>query len=843
MKLFQNFFFIVTILSIFSCHSEKIQTEIELSERAKEKLFPTEYLFQQRSYPYGTIDQSTIMRSRLKTSQESLNSNRRFIESWEPKGPTNIGGRVTDIEGSITGSTTTLYVGTASGGVFKTTDEGDSWQALFDDQVTLSIGDMALSESDNQLLYVGTGEANAGGGSLAYDGYGIYKTQDGGTSWEHLGLTNIGSIGKVVIDPNDNNTVYVAGMGSLFSPNAERGVFKTTDGGKTWDKVLYITENTGAIDLVIDPNSPNILYAAMWDRIRTPSNRIYGGVNSGIYKTIDGGNSWNRQTNGIPVSEANTNLQIGRIGLSIFKENPEILYATISYSLGPQEGIYKTTTGGNSWTKQDAFNIASVPFMWWFGKIYVHPNDENIVYHPGFVVQRSSNSGQTFEDRSDLHVDQHALWFHPENPEKIYIGNDGGIYSSDDEGSTYTMFPNLPNTQFYTCEIDHLIPVLLYGGTQDNNTIRSQETGSNNDYIRILGGDGFRVIVDPTNSNNIYAESQRGNLRRSTNQGQSWQFALNGIDGTDRNNWNTPVAMDPNDPSTLYYGSDKIYKTTNKAVSWTPISPDLTKGEVFGNLDFATITTIDVSPHNSDHVLIGTDDGNVQITTDGNTWLLISTDQPNRWVTSVRFDPNDTETIYVTYSGFRYGEDISNVYMSENLGESWIKINGNLPETPINNILILPETNDCILATDIGVYISANNSDSWERLGNELPNVVITDLDYHPPTRTLLAATYGRSLFSYTFKTPSSIESVTEIDMLLYPNPAIDYIAVRMEENKKGILLIVDQSGKVILQQKHLGSDSIIDLNGIADGIYFLKYKNEPENTYSIRKFVVSKDK
>ncbi len=815
LKLLFPFFLLSTIVTFLSCHQGNKQDQ--LSPRAIAKLYPDEYLFSQRAYPFLEAEYGNITRSFFKSRSIASFTNRRFVESWKSEGPTNVNGRVVDIEGVIESDKTILYVASASGGIFKTEDDGTEWTPIFDDQLTLAIGDMDISKSNPNTIYVGTGEANAGGGSLAYDGNGIYKSTDAGNTWIHLGLTSIGSVGKIAIHPTNDDIVYVAAMGKLFSNNEQRGVYKTINGGQTWEKVFYISDQTGAIDLVINPSDPNVLYAAMWDRIRTPSNRTYGGINSGIYKTLDGGSSWERQESDLPI-----NSEIGRIGLAISQLNTSILYATISNSDGTQEGIYSTENAGLNWTQKSAVGVQTVPFMWWFGKIYIHPNSPSQLFHPGFVAQFSNDSGNSFTNVfQGAHVDQHAMWFHPTEPNTIYLANDGGVYKSTTLGQNHYKLPNLPNVQFYTCEIDNLNPERLYGGTQDNNTIRTLN-GENDDYRSILGGDGFRVLVDPTNSDNIYAEYQYGVLFRSTD-GQSFDYALNGVDDTDRNNWNSPVAIDPNDPTTLYFGTHRIYKTENKAVSWNRISDDLSKGEnLNGNLRYGTTTSIDVSPYNGDYILVGTDDGNIQLTTDGgDNWSLLSASLPNRWVTAVLFDPNDSEVVYATFSGFRYGEDISNAYRSTDLGQTWSSITPDFYEGPINDILIVPENGLKIIATDIGVFTSLTDSDEWELLGNELPNVVITDIDYHVDTRTLVAATFGRGLFSYEFSDPLNSNNYTnDISINLYPNPASQTIRLS-SSGKISLVEIYNLQGQKI----HSGTEQVIDVTSFNTGIYYLKAK------------------
>jgi len=409
------FSFLVFLFLLISCSEQSELRHEALMDKHK---YPSDYMYLQRSYPHGKIDKEEYRKGYAVAQKMAKQSTSRNGD-WENVGPNLVGGRIVDIEG--TGST--LYVSAASGGIFKTENDGFTWEPIFDDAITLSIGDMAISNLDDQVLYVGTGEANAGGGSLAYDGEGVYKSVDGGDNWLNIGLENVGSIGRVAIDPLDDNIVYVAAMGTLFSENEERGIFRTQDGGETWQKVLYLSPKTGGIDVLIDPQNPNIVYAALWERERLLYDRTYGGPTSGIYKSVDGGDNWIELSNGLPDDD------MGRIGLAMAPSNPDVLYTTIAQPGGNLEGIYKTTDGGNFWEEKSTDNITNAPFMWWFGRMKVDPVDENKVYHIGFRMNVSVDGGDTWEDFfAGVHVDQHEVWIDPDNPDRIFVGNDGGVY-------------------------------------------------------------------------------------------------------------------------------------------------------------------------------------------------------------------------------------------------------------------------------------------------------------------------------------------------------------------------------------------------------------------------------
>ncbi|MDF1696856.1 MAG: T9SS type A sorting domain-containing protein [Saprospiraceae bacterium] len=800
------------VLLLNACFDKEIIRHEALLDKHK---YPSDYMFLQRAYPHGKIDKAAYRKGYQLAQKLKQKPSSREGE-WKNEGPLNIGGRIVDIE--KVGST--LYVGAASGGVFSTDDNGNTWRALFDNEATLAIGDIAISAQDEQLLYVGTGEANAGGGSLAYDGEGMYKSIDGGMQWSRIGLEDVGSIGRVAIDPTDDNTVYVAAMGTLFAENIERGIYRTKDGGESWEKVLYVTPKTGAIDVAIDPSNPQIIYAALWERERLLYDRTYGGPTSGIYKSIDGGDNWTKLTNGLPTEN------MGRIGISIAPSNPNVLYATITRASGNLLGIYKTNDKGASWELKNIDGIQNVSYMYWFGRIKVDPTDENTIYHVGFRMRKSTDSSESWElVFSGVHVDQHEVWINPDNPNQVYIGNDGGVYYSTNGGISNTKIDNIPITQFYRCEIDYLQPERLYGGSQDNSTMRTL-TGSNNDWSIIYGGDGFTPLVDPTDNTYVYVSSQYGNFRRSVDGGFSFTSATVGIPPSDPNNWNSPYVFDPNNPEIIYFGTNKLYRSTDRAETWTLMSPDLSNGPYVGVNPFGTLTSISVSPHDPNQILVGTDDGNVWITDDqGGTWLQIDEELPNRWVTSVNHHPTIANRMYVTFSGYRYGETAGYVYEMNYPENAWTSIDDGLPQVPVNDLLVIPKTEEIVVATDVGVFIT-NEDMEWENLGNVLPNVVINDLDYHDLEDKLIVATYGRSMYTYSFERDvTSTENQKEISFKVYPNPASSYVNIGVKsEIETQKVWIAAMDGRKIKTRVERISDSEVqmDLSDLKAGVYIL---------------------
>ena len=814
----------VLVFAVFGCASPSEKNPLTTQDET-----PHDFMFMQRAYPTGEIKSDAYSNAIGWKKEQQQRSNAAVL--WEFAGPTNVGGRITDIE-IPNDQAETYYVGTASGGVFKTTDGGSNWLPIFDDQEILSIGDIEISENNTETIWVGTGEVNAGGGSLAYDGNGVFKSTNAGITWQSKGLPNVGSISKIVIDPDNDDAIFVSAMGPLFRNDTNRGVYKSVDGGDTWEQKLFVSDSTGIIDMAIHPTNGDIIYAASWERIRRPQYRHYGGETSRLYRSLDGGDTWIEMTNGLPSLPS----EKGRISIAISQSNPEVLYSRYADATGNIQGVYKTVDGGDVWTEVNGSGLQNVGFHWWFRGVVIDPDDENIIYNVDFNVQKSTDGGANWSPAfPGAHVDQHALAFNRMVPGAVVLGNDGGVYYSADDGASYLKDVSLPITQFYRVHVDAQNDAKVYGGAQDNNTIRTT-TGSVDDWTAIYGGDGFQSLVDPTNTAVIYALSQRGNLGKSINNGANFSGATNGISGSDRKNWDTPIVMDPFDSQILYYGANRLYKTTNAAGNWTAISPDLTNGSGGGNLTFGTIISISVSPINTDTIYVGTDDGNVWITNNGGgNWTNVSASLPNRWVTKVLASRSDLNTVYATFSGYRYGEDNGHVYKSDDNGANWTDISSGLPDIPVNDILEDVYGN-LFLGTDIGVLASPDQGANWSVLGENLPSVVVTDMHIHEASEYLYIGTYGRSM--YKLDLSEDILSVAHRSfsetIAIYPNPATDYVTISASESFENISVgIYDAMGREISRRDFSSSntDEQISTQGFSKGMYFVKISNGHSQT------------
>ncbi len=787
---------------------------------------PSYWFYAQRAYPLGYIPQKAVKRARKQA--KALRRNVKDTVFWKNEGPYNIGGRITAIAVNPQ-NPDVFYVGTADGGVFKTENGGATFNHVFSDAPTLSIGALAIDPNDTQTVYVGTGESNASGDS--FDGDGLYVSRDGGIDFYRIGLENCGRIADIVVHPDSSNIIYVACMGYLYQTGSYRGVFRTRDGGQTWEKVLYVDDTTGCIDIEINPIHPDTIFAAMWHRVRTPEIRDVGGITSGIYRSVDGGDTWQRLTNGLPVADT-----VGRIGLALAPSNPSTVYAVIANHPGYFMGVYKTTDGGDSWTALPTSNISGIfsSYGWYFGRIYVDPQDASVVYVLGLYVFKSSDGGNTWTDFASyndyVHVDHHAFYIDPNNSSFVLDGNDGGLYRTTDGGSSWYHFDGLPITQFYDINIDPGNPDRLYGGTQDNGTLR-RKNYTVTAWEWIYYGDGFHVYVDPRDYRVIFAECQWGGLGKSTDDAQTWSDATSGIDSNDRTNWDTPYVLDPINPDIMYLGTYRIYKSYNGAGSWTPKSGDLTNGK--GNLVYGTITVIHVNKTDNRFVYAGTDDGNVWYSPDSaNTWIKISDSLPQRYITDIVTVDSMPERIFVTLSGYSLNEHTPYIFESNDTGRTWKDITYNLPQAPCNSVVI-DRYGRIFVGTDVGVYVKALDDTVWYAYGEGLPAAVVMDLKIDEANDILYAGTHGLGIYSISIE-PSGIRErdnaafgVSLRSSIVYKNAFIEFskpvsgeISVNLY-NISGALVARLYRGEV--REKTLS----VDLPKLTEGMYFIKVESK----------------
>ncbi len=687
--------------------------------------------------------------------------------AWRHIGPASFGGRIDDIE-AVPGKPSTMFVGTASGGVFKSVNNGVTWTTTFDrDASALSIGDIAIAPSDPNVIWIGSGEANNRQSSSWGDG--VYKSVDGGETWKHMGLKETHHIGRVTIHPSDPNVVFVAAMGHLWGGNDERGLYRTKDGGRTWQRVLYITRDTGVGEVAIDGDGRTV-YAAAYQRRRRGFGFVGGGPDGALYRSLDGGDSWEKLSRGLPAGD------LGRIGIDISRSRPDIVYAVIEHKTAG--GVYRSDDRGATWTRQSATN----PRPSYYSQIRVDPTNPDKVWILGnFAV--SLDGGKTFrsEHVSDrIHTDHHALWIDPANPDHLLLGNDGGLYFSYDGAKNWEFIDNLPIGQYYDIDIDGRDPYWIYGGTQDNGTwgIPSRTSGllgiTNADVVNIAYGDGFYVAVDPKDHRTIYANSQSGRtylVDLDTREEQGLRPAPEDRKEEYRFNWSTPMLMSPHDSRVVYYGGNKLFRTSDRGHVWQPMSSDLTRHQDWKKLpimgpersdqtlsrddgvsDFGTITTIAESPLQAGVLYVGTDDGNVQMTPDGGrTWrdLTSKLKLPGaRWVSRVLASHHDAGTAYVSFDGHQDDDFKPYLFKTADAGATWTSAAGDLPDgMVIHSLAEHPRNRNLLLAgTEFGLFVTIDGGQHWTLVRGNLPRVRIDDILITPRENDIVLGTHGRSI-------------------------------------------------------------------------------------------------
>jgi photosystem II stability/assembly factor-like uncharacterized protein len=704
-------------------------------------------------------------------------------------GPFRMGARASDLAVPAAPATEhlhTFYVGFWTGGLWKTTNNGTTFEPVFDGQSKLAIGDVTVAPSDANIVWVGTGDAFTSRSSYAGDG--VYKSTDAARTWQNMGLRDSHHISRIAIHPTNPDIVYVAAMGHLFSENSERGVFKTSNGGATWEKVLFINDKVGVIDLVVDPKDPDTLYAAAYDKQRLPWQMVNGGPESGIYKTTNGGKRWTRLAGGLPAG------RIGRIGLDIFLKNPKILYAVIenqnprTVAPGAAAGrgnadptiggeVYRTDDGGETWKKQNAddYNV-SPKGPYYFSQIRVDPgNDQHVlVTQDGF--RRSLDGGRTWNAPAifpRMFGDYRTMWFDPENPQRIIAGSDGGFVVSYDGGRTGDHYDNIPVGEIYSIGVDMEDPYNLYAGLQDHEHWRGPSNGPLGrvtpwDWYAVGDNDGIFTQVDPTDSRWLYTSRQYGGQTRVDQkfgyETNIWPQRLEGEPY--RFQWATPLHISPHDPKVIYAGAQVLLRSRDRGDTWTEISPDLStndkarivresEGGVPGGIPWFAITSISESPVTRGVIWAGTSDGNVQVTRDdGAAWtdptakLAAAGGRKDAYVSRVRASSHAAGRAYVAKSGYRFDDFTPYLYRTDDFGATWTSIAANLPREPINVVVEDAKNPDLLfVGNDTGIFVSIDRGGRWVKMNNNMPNVPVHDMIVHPREQDLILGTYGRDFW------------------------------------------------------------------------------------------------
>ncbi|MYI23784.1 MAG: glycosyl hydrolase [Gammaproteobacteria bacterium] len=706
---------------------------------------------------------------------------------WRNIGPTIMGGRVSDLA-VVESDPATFYVGTATGGVWKTVNHGTTFESVFEDQPTQSVGDVTVAPSNPNVVWVGSGEPQNRQSSPW--GNGVYRSTDAGRSWRHMGLEETHHISRIRVHPRDPNIVYVAAVGRLWGANPERGVYRTTDGGESWELVLFVDEDTGAIDLAMDPNDPETLFAAMYLLRRTGWGFTGGGPGSGIYRTTDGGASWVELTEGLPDGD------MGRIGLDIFRGDGNLVFAIVEADKrtpgqgfggggggSSQNGVYRSTDRGETWEQISTTNNRPM----YYSQIWVDPTDPERIYTAGSSLFKSLDGGNNFtpDAASEVHPDHHAMWIDPANSDHIILGGDGGVSISWDRSDTWRQLTNLSLAQFYEIGVDMRDPYHVCGGLQDNGSwCGPSDTWSNQgirtrDWYNVGGGDGFYTVMHPTNPRVMFSESQGGNLMRVdlvTMERTRMRPVRRPLeDGEDRDlrwNWDTPVRLSQHDETTVYVGSNVLFRSGDLGMTWEEISPDLTHAidrselEIMGVLgsepqmsandgqaSYGNLETISESPFDAGLLYVGSDDGRVHVTRDGGgSWTDVTGNIPGlperTYVSRVVASAHDQGTVYATFDGHRNNDFAAHVYVSDDYGESWRRIVDGLPATSVNVVAEHHRTAGLlIVGHELGVSFSVDGGEQWVALDNGLPAVPVDDIKIHPRENDLVLGTHGRGIY------------------------------------------------------------------------------------------------
>ena len=745
--------------------------------------------------------QSTSPELRLKGFEEykALQAASKYKDlKWQFVGPTNVSGRVTDVAVvAPKGQSYTIYVASASGGVWKTENEGTTWTPVFENMVTAAVGDIALAPSDPDILWVGTGEHNIFRSSQA--GLGVFKSADGGKTWAHMGLADTNTVSRIVVHPTNPDVVYVAAGGHEWTKNADRGVYKTTDGGKTWAKVLYVNDETGAYDLVMDPRSSDTLYAAMWQRTRQKWNdpRTFPNhTGSGLFKTTDGGKTWAPVNTGLPPVEFR-----GRIGLDLCLAKPDTLYALVdNYELrettqaeldsvrgyyDPGKGfikgatVYRSDDAGATWTQTSGLTPQQKSYMqqhsgtygWVFGQIRVDPNDPETSYIMGVPFSASTDGGKTYKNVRSPGGDNHALWIDPANSSYLIKGFDQGVAVSYDKGKNWRYFRQELNLcQFFNLNYDMATPFRVYGSMQDHGSFRGPvDISAGRDKIPAVafegapGGEGSNHAIDPTDPNVVYSAGFYGTISRA-DYGKPGPYpgapdqkellpVLYENEPPLRGQWLAPFILSPHNPDILYHGMQYVFRSLDRGDTWERISPDLTTNDpaTRGDIRYQTLFTISESPIKAGLLYAGTDDGRLWVTKDGGkAWTEITAGlAAGKWMSRVVASAYDLGTVYLTQNGKRDDDFTPYVWKSTDFGKTWTSLAKGVPVGPVNVIREDPVNKDVLyLGTDMGVYVTVDGGKTWIVLGGNLPTVYVHDLVIHPRDNIVVIATHGRGMWA-----------------------------------------------------------------------------------------------
>ena len=814
-------------------YQHKDVTSNNEKDRLAEKLYPYDGLYLAKQYPGNDMGEEA-RESAIREAIYQMESGRRSDGSWEVQGPGNLGGRINTIAISPFDDKI-IFIGFSNGGLWRTLDGGENWVPVFDDQALTAIGDISFHPEEPNTLFVGTGDPNIGG--YYFIGNGLFKSDDLGETWTYAGLKDQSIISTVVISESNPKIMYVGTMGKPYERNEDRGVYKSIDGGMTWERSLFLDNQTGAIEVLIDPTNDDIVYASTWTRIRTNKESTLNSEMAGVYRSSDGGMSWTRLTNGLPTESSS------RVGIAMSPDNPKALFCVIIGRNQNPVGLFKTEDGGDSWEEwiitNPEFSNYTRGFGWYFGKLGVYPGNENKVFLLGvdlYLAEKKDtvefNVAAPRWGTYIVHADKHDIAF---INGKAYLGTDGGLYQTELNEDTliWTDAEQIPANQFYRVAYNPHDPDYYVGGMQDNGTGGGNVLNINN-WDRIRGGDGFQPAFYKNDPMVWFAETQRGGLSYSEDAGGTWQSFTQGLGGN--RHWDMQYIISPHNDSVVYTVTSKVMVSrSGLPEQWEELSDTI--------VDFSKDafihqgTSIDQSAINQDIIYAGTSDGLVWGTSDGGiTWNHFTEGLPDRYVSSIKASPNVESNVYVTFSGYRDGDRTPHIFKSDDLGQTWVPINGNLPDLAINDVYIYPYRDQdevLFVGTDIGVYFTIDNGVSWDRLGNNMPMVPTFDMDLNIEYNQLIAGTYGRSIMTFDLdqigitEVLSSAEELVKGEISIFPNPVSQTLYIQSEEKNRIDVRLYTFDGRIVQSSSEQNGYSEIDVSNFPSGQYILKVGNQ----------------
>jgi len=830
----RNAFYCVVVSFLCLSCNEFIDNTVDDSENVVAQKYPEADYFAMRNWP----DESFNKKAYLKAVKDSKSTQyKQSNGTWETQGPGNISGRVATIAIDDAGA---IYLGYSKGGVYKSTDDGATFESLIDDQAFLTVSDIEIDPNDQNTIYIGTGDVDI---SIMFGiGNGVLKSTDGGQNWQNIGLEEESIISRVHVDSSDSDIVYASAMGIPGEKNQNRGVYKSVNGGSDWNQVLFVNDSTGIQDMLVDPTNADIVYATGWNRFRSNRRSVVSGPDARIYRTQDGGMTWDTLTNGLPTGN------FARVGLDISGTDPNTIF--VNYGTTQNlVSVHKTTDGGDSWetitdvSEQEVLNNppSHGGFAWFFGQMRVNPADDDDIFILGQNLYRTLDGGISWERvTGEMHVDFHELVF---DGSRIYAGGDGGAYRSENLSTDWFDFDFNITGLLYKVGYNPHLPDTYYGGAQDNGIYRGNKTDINN-WDRYSGGDGFQPAFHATNPEISFTESQVGNINL-LHPVDTVRITA-GMEG--RFFWDTPYFLSTHNPDMLITGSDRVYSVIIDQVTGgfdtLGLSEILTEPDSLWQAH--SISTLHQSPFNEDLMYVGTTDGLVWRTEDfGLTWEQIRTGIPRRYVSRIHASPSRENTVYVTLTGYRDNEYIPHVFGSDDRGESWVDISANLPQFAVNDVYAYPESDDEIIfvATDGGVYYTEDAGENWERVGENMPLVPAWDLAHNVINNEMVVGTFAKGILSFDLTQIGIGDGVATNEQLLsgfkiYPTISSDYVQIEFEENGFFEYEIFDQIGRKVLVgsgDQHL-SIKVSELNS---GLYYIKINQERKS--AIEKIIVKR--